>query len=260
MNIIPWVERNEEGHGGATIEGLCSWLQITGAAIVTTVPGQAPCYSDICQQVPRMRIYGGLKTHEFLKDDFASPEGWKAIQREVVDTIWRTRTRVFVFEMESAFKPVWEGTQECDLERLKASIKGAHFPTNVTYWWYPSVGAWNMESQAIARKVCITVQGSFRSVVLLDSATLSGPESVTWGANVRVANILAGFTNRTPIPMLYCYGPAEGWWQDEDLPEALEYVEEGPAILYPGYGRWVEASKSISRILIETGLVDRVRG
>lgn len=258
MNIIPWVECNGPDHVEATVDGLRLWLESTDTAIVTGA-GEPALYSDICRRVPRMRIYGGLKTHEFLKDDFASPEGWKAIQRQVADTIWRTRTRVFVLENESAMEPVWEGTQDIDLERLRASIKGAHFPTNVTYWWYPSVGAWSKDAQRIAADVCRAVQ-SCLGVVFLDAATLSGPKSLTWGPNVRVANILSAFTATPPIPILYCYGLDEGWWQDVDLPEALGYVADGPAILCPGHERWPEAAAKISSILIEGGLIPRVRG
>jgi hypothetical protein len=259
LKIIPWVECNGPDHVEATVDGLRGWLSSTDTAIVTTTHNFARLYSDICQRVPRMRIYPGLKTDGFLEDDFASPEGWKAIQREVVDAIWRTRTHVFVFEMESAMRPVWEGKQECDLNRLRASIQGAHFPTNVTYWWYPSIGAWSEDEQGIAASVCRTVQASLRNVVFLDSATFSGPKSLTWDANVRAMGYLP-FAYNPPIPMLYCYGPTKGWWQDEDLPEALEYVEDGPAILYPGLERWPEAAREISRILIDAGLIPRVRG
>lgn len=255
--IIPWVEYSGVDHVEAVVDGLRVWLESTDTAIVTTTPGQTALYSFICQAVPRMRVYGGLKTNDLLKDDFASPEGWKAIQREVVDTIWRTRTHVFVFENESAMRPVWEGTQECDLERLRASIKAAHFPRNVAYYWYPSIGAWSRDAQERASSICRTVQGALDSTVFLDSATLSGPKSLTWGANVRAMDYLP-FAFTPPIPMLYCYGPTKGWWQDVNLPEALGYVKDGAAILYPGWERWVRAAQVISETLIEAGVIDRV--
>lgn len=264
MNILPWVECNEPEHVADTVDGLRSSLAMTDTSIATTAPGQTKLYSEICYRVPRMKLYGGLKTSYWLKDDFASSEAWKEVQRDVVDTIWRTRTRVFVFENESAMRPVWEGTQECSLTRLQESIQAAHFPTNVQYWWYPSVGPWRNSAddpqQDRARDVCRTVQGCFRDIVFLDSATLSGPKSLTWGANLRAGVILRQLAANPPIPILYCYGPTEGWWQDEDLPEALDYVEDGPAILYPGHARFAEVAPEISRLLIEAGLVDRVRG
>lgn len=67
--------------------------------------------------------------------------------------------------------------------------------------------------------------------------------------------MLRRIAKHPPVSLFQCHG---NYWPDERLPEALGYVlfrDEGCALLYPGQSRWVEASQSISKVLIKAGLV-----
>ncbi len=260
MKIRYWLEMNKPEHVESTVAGFCSAVQSTPVSIVTTVPGETKLYSRLCSSVPRVGFNAGFKTHAVLGENFASPEGWRDIQRAVMDAVWRTQTYVVVLDHETALATVLDGTQVIDHEELKDAIKGAHLPTNVTYEWYPGIGAWNTKMQGIARAVCVTAQEAIPDLGFLDGASLSGPKSRTWGPNVRAGEMLQELADKPPVPILYCYGPDEGWWQDDDLAEALHLVQDGEAILYPGHERWAEAAAGISERLIAGGHVERVWG
>lgn len=256
--ILPWVECNHLNQVPSTIVGLKILQFLTDSAIVSTVPTGSGFYRTIRRQVPGMKIIPGIKTNDLLADDFASRSGWRAIRDEVVKCLVATKSRIVIFDNESAMRPVWTGDQEYNLKRLREAIVLANFPSNVAYLWYPSIGAWRNSSadpqQQIAAEICKTVQDAFPGeVVFIDSATLSGPTALTWGANMRVAGMLDEFSLRQPIPVLYCYGPESRWWTDEDIPNALDRVQGDTAILYPGARRWTEAAGILTRTLYEAG-------
>ncbi len=267
--IIPWLERNRPTPSQATLDGLKNWLlQATGNVIITTTPGNAGLYGILRREIPLVKyrpIASGLKTHPILGTDFTSPDGWRQVRREVVEQLRVNKTRTVVFEHENAMRPFWTGEQDCDLDKLRTSIRNANFPQDVTYYWYPSVGAWRNSDQDPqqdrAAELCEIALECFNDLVLVDHASLSGPKSLTWGANVRVGGLLREVTSRQPVPVLYCYGPGSRWWQDEQLPEALGYalpdkLYNGAAILYTGATRWVEASETIPEILKNAGLIE----
>lgn len=255
--IIPMVECNRDRHLEPTVAGLEHWLRTTNTAIVTTVPGNPGLYETLQERVPRMQIIPGIKTNDFLTEDFASPEAWAKVRVEVTAALTETgENRIFLMN-ESAVRPIWKGTQPFDVERFRESIRRAGFPQEVIYYWYPSVGAWRKDQQTRAAEVCRAVQDCFENLVFIDSASLSGPTALTWEANMRVAAILREFIRNKPVPLLQCHN---NYWPDDRLPEALGYAvfrDEGAALLYPGQGRWVEASQSISDVLIKAGLVKR---
>jgi hypothetical protein len=256
--ILPWVECNKLAHVPQVVAGLKVWQWLTKVAIVSTVPGQSGFYRSIRRQVPGISIIPGIKTHSLLEDDFASRSGWKAIRDEVVQCLVRTKSRIVIFDHESAMRPVWTGDQLVAYDCLRDAIQLANFPRNVTYLWYPSIGAWRNSredpQQDAAAGICKTVQDAFPGeVIFVDHATLSGPTALEWPANIRVAAMLDEFSLHEPIPVLYCYGPGSRWWEDEDLPFALSKVEGNSAILYPGLRRWSEAARSILRTLLPAG-------
>lgn len=256
--ILPWLEVNRQEHVANAIAGLKVWQWLTNTAIISTVPGQTDIYRPIRQAVSDMVIIPGVKTHSLLADDFASRSGWRAVRDEVVKCLVRTKSRTVVLENENAMRPVWTGEQSCSPKRLREAIVLANFPRNVTYLWYPSIGAWrNSEEdpqQQIADDICRVVQDAFPGeVVFVDHATLSGPTALDWDANKRVAAMLDEFTLHQPTPVLYCYGPESRWWMDEEVPDALDLVQSGSAILYPGARRWTEAAGILTRTLYEAG-------
>lgn len=255
--IVPWVECNRDAHEEPTIEGLKHWLEITDEAIVTTVPGNSALYGRLRKGVPRMHIIRGIKTHDLLRNDHASPEGWRRLRREVVACLSETSDRRLVFDMESTMRPVWEGDRPLDQDKLTMSIRHADFPRGVTYYWFPSVGAWRPEQQTIAAQICRTVQDCFDNLVFIDGASLSSPNALGYGSNLRATDALSELSRHKPVPLLQCHTK---YWSDERVPEAAQYAvfgDEGCALLYPGQGRWVEASQSISAELIKAGLVPR---
>jgi hypothetical protein len=258
--IVPYVQCNREAHEEPTIEGLKNFLGMTGTCVVTTVPGNADVYSIIQAQVPRMGIIRGLKVHALLKDNHASPEGWRRVRGEVVACLEDAEDDVFVIDAESAMHPVWTGEQAFDADKLVEAIVNAAFPQDVTYYWGPSVPSRNEVEQLKAELICRAAQESFANIVFINAASLSGPRALSYPANVRVAGMLREFANETPAHMLQFQSR---WWQDAQAPEAIRlatFRDTGCALLHTGQGRWVEASQSIPAALIDAGLIPRVRG
>ena len=258
--IVPYVQCNRDAHEAPTIEGLNNFLGTTGTAIVTTIPGNADVYGRIQKQVPRMDIIAGVKAHELLKDDHASPEGWRRLRGEVVACLDQTQGDRIVFDMESAMHPVWTGVQPFDPDKLVEAIFNADFPKDVTYYWGPSVPSRNEVEQAKAAHICRTVQMCFDNLVFIDAASLSGPGALSYGANVRVADMMRVFATHPPVHMLQFH---TRYWQDEQAPEAIRYStfrDEGCALLHTGQSRFVEASQTIPEALIDEGMIPREGG
>lgn len=143
-DCIPFVECPQP-HIGANRDaiafGLRQLVGIFDRAIVVTSPGrETQLYRWLREQVPGIKVLGGLKTSQLVGGSmFTNPLAWESVRTYARSVAHETGENVCVLENESALSAFHQNAIDLDTDEMRAALSPLR-ESPICYWWYmPSI-------------------------------------------------------------------------------------------------------------------------
>ena len=255
LRFLPCIEDNYSWFDAQVRTGLSIWSEVAEDAVVITMPGRSGLFQDLRQRVPEINVIPGLKTYSyFLRPDnslkpFDTIEAWSQIADEIVAICSASGQLRVMLENEVPIAPVWQDLDhEIDYDQLAIGL--SQLPSEVEIIWYPSLPGESNESRARMVRVCNVVESTIGDVTFIDLSA-STPQALLYDWYSLVPrNMLWQIADRQTSPIMYFYGPDSEWWQDDDIPDAAEYIYQHwgvgtEVMIYPGLDHWIDGARSM---------------